>query len=31
MLTFKGPKHFTIESNQSRSMDANTHGLDTFN
>jgi len=31
MLTFKGLKQFSIESNQTQSMDANTHRLDTFN
>jgi len=31
MLTFKSLKQFSIESNQQRSLDANTPGLDTFN
>jgi len=31
MLTFKSLKQFSIESNQPPSMDASTHGLDTFN
>jgi len=31
MLTFKSLKQFLIESNQLRSMDANTPGLDSFN
>jgi len=31
MLTFKSLKQFSIESNQPPSMDANIHGLDTFN
>jgi len=31
MLTFKSLKQFSIESNQPRSMDANTPRLETFN